>query len=104
MRVVGVIRLERFGELSETDCAIAVCIVPLEEKVNLIVGGEHSDCGKTFTNFRSGKFSIVVGVKDVESIVQVEVGLQSKVHLGGLKLTLLGNCVAKTINKLVFFM
>lgn len=103
MSVVGVIRLKRLSELFETDFTGVVGIVSLEEEVNLIVCGEHSNCGKTFTNFSSGNLSIVVGVEDGEGIVQVEVGFQSKVHFGGFKLTLLGNCVAETIHKLVFF-
>ena len=57
------------GELFETDSTIVVGIVSLEEEVNLIVSGEHSNRGKTLTNFSSGNLSIVVSVKDSKGIV-----------------------------------
>lgn len=69
MGVVGVIRLKSFSELFETNCTVVVIIVSLEEQVDLIVSGENSDCGKTFTQFAWADASIVVGVEDGEGIV-----------------------------------
>lgn len=69
---------ESFTELVEVKSAVIACVVAFEEEVGFFGSGEHSDSGKSVSEISDGDGSVVTLIEDSESVVKVEVGLQSK--------------------------
>jgi hypothetical protein len=67
------------------------------------VSWENTDSSKTLADVACTDGADVAHVEDVESIMEVEVGLESEVNLGSFKFTLLSNSVTETVDELIFF-
>ena len=69
---------ESFAELVEVESAVIACVVAFEEEVGFFGSREHSDSSKSVSKISDGDGSVVTLIEDSESVVKVEVGLQSK--------------------------
>jgi len=75
--VVSIKGEQGVAELAHVEAAVTSCIVAGDEEVELLAGGEDTDCGKTLTKISDSDTAEVVHIEDLKSISEVEIGLQS---------------------------
>lgn len=71
--IVGVLGLECPSEFGEVETSVSTCVVSSHEELDLLRGGEHSNCRETFSDVVDSDDANASSVEDCEGIVDVEV-------------------------------
>jgi hypothetical protein len=80
--IVRVLGNESSLKLTSCDSSVTIGIVPFDPKLDLLVCREDSDLSESFSEFVRGDRAAVWLVKDLESVLKVEIWLASKASLG----------------------
>jgi len=102
--VIGVKGKECFAQFIKSKSSVAILVVSGNEEFQFIVGRVNTHGVETITKLIRRDPSVVVMIKDSESIVQVEVRFHGKSGFGSLEFSFNIDNFFKSTNKLVFIL